>query len=249
MKRQTNFDAHGQAGRIEHSSSPEPNTIHEVDAEDLEELAPWEDPVQHIRATAERQAHQEQQWKQQEQHRTSEEIARLARRQGMSHETRLEEMKQRQIVDLRNREMRLQNQLNDTKWWQFGEKARLKSALQLTVERLNGLSETTPDQRLRQRQQSVKETVCRETIRPMAIRERNLRDRISVGEPATAQEQMHQASARRDSAWTRFASIFSPSIRGKARGETYAATHAHAIEHRVNRVNDDMGSQERKDAA
>src|SRR3989338_7099869 len=158
MKRHTHYDAQGVAPRIEHPPvTTEIEGVHEVDAEDLEEVAPWEDPVQNIQASAQRQAHEEHGWHEREQQRAKQEIARMGRRDAMSHEVRMEEMKSRQIVDLRQREMRLQNQINETPWWKVGEKARVRGALQLTVERLNGLSESTPDQRQRQRQASVKE--------------------------------------------------------------------------------------------
>ncbi len=239
MKRHINYDAQGAAPRIEHSKAPaEIEDVHEVDAEDLEELAPWEDPVQQVRATAQRQAHEEQGWREREQRKAKQEIARMGRRDAMSHEVRMEEMKGRQVADLRNREVRLQNQISETPWWKVGEKARLRDALQLTTERLNGLSESTPEQRQRQRQASVKVAVRGEAIQPIAMREKNLRDRINVPEYQTSQERLHEASTRRDSAWTRFVSIFRPSVRNKARAEVFAATAAYATEHRVNKAND-----------
>ena len=86
-------------------------------------------------------------------------VAAIHARDQATPEQRRAQMKQQQATDLRRREMRLQEQLDQVPWYKMGRRKQLKSALAITVERLNGLSESTPEMRAYERRAAVQQGV------------------------------------------------------------------------------------------
>lgn len=101
-----------------------------------------------------------------EQQKIKREIAgiqgREARTLKENHIDRFAREQQHRAVDMRRNEVTVQNRLAELPWHAFGQKRELKARLNVITERLNGLTQSTPEMRRLQRRAEFKNTVSKE---------------------------------------------------------------------------------------
>lgn len=117
----------------------------------------------------------------QQQANVQKEIDRLHARDTQT-KSPVDRVKEGQIVDLRQRELRLQAQIDALPWYARGRKKELRSSLGITVERLNGLTASTPEMRKRQRDLARKTST---PIAPMDARPTHIQARDRMKTAAT----------------------------------------------------------------
>jgi len=108
-----------------------------------------------------------------EQEQTGRELIRLQKEEALAaagkYENNMASMRKTQAIELRRREVALQNQMDALRPWNILQKGELNKQLAIVTERLNGLTQSTPDMRHRERQaatvQAVRETIPGRTVR------------------------------------------------------------------------------------
>ncbi len=190
------------------------DVVYELGDKDIEAVPPWEDPEQErqaaLRRSTARQEKEQNAYALREKAKAREQIARINQRAAESPDQKKARMRQTQAVDMRRRELSIQKEIAGLSRWSFKDRKRrkqLESSLQIVTERLNGLTQSTPEMRRLQRQQAVTET---------------------VGNAIPSQQRMHQASAKRETFGYRMAKFFGFE---KRKGMTDAKLHRATVEY------------------
>lgn len=185
------------------------DAVYELPDDVLESIPPWEEEERDAHL-AEVQARQQRDAKirnRREQAKVREQIARIDQRSNETPDQKKARVRQTQAVDMRRRELSIQKEIASLSRWSFKDRKRrkqLESSLRIVTERLNGLTQSTPEMRRLQRQQAVTET---------------------VGDAIPSQKRMHQAAAKRETFGYKVAKFFGFGKKtGKVDGRLHKAT-------------------------
>ena len=200
----------------------------------IEQIAPWEEEERQaeLQAITDRQAKEAAAAQKREVAIVEQELAAIETRRTESHSEKQERVRAAQAADMRKREVRLQNELSQVPWYKFGERKRLQSTLRIVTDRLNGLTQSTPEMRQFTRKVAVAEAVAEKV--PGRQSQPTIEGRSAVDQ---AQEEM-RAAAKQENRTGLFGRLFKTRRYREARANTMGATtrYAKALRERAGRA-------------
>lgn len=210
-------DAMRSANQSPEARAETPEAVVELTEDNIESFD-WSDTSERRRHEIDALVHNEQRAAQQQAEQRAKvkaEFAQMQRSEALGAASKYDAHRQKQAVELRRREVKLQNDISALGFFDFRKKRELKRQLAITTERLNGLTQSTPEMRRLQRRQETVQTV----------------GGAIPGARMNAEQRLHHAGKQKESLGYRVAKFFGFGKRkGRIDAQAYRATIDYADE-------------------